>query len=58
MVGKRDLIDAAHFHSAPNDGVGRPLKAGKEIVAGMVVAALECYLGEDAALSGLDTHVQ
>ena len=36
MVGKRDLIDAAHFHSAPNEGVGRPLKAGKEIVAGVI----------------------
>lgn len=46
MVGRRDLVAAAAFHTAPNYGVARPMKAGKEIVAGLV-KALELYLEED-----------
>ena len=46
IVGKKEYIDAIYFNSAPNDGVGRPLKAGKEIVAGLG-AAIESYLEED-----------
>ncbi len=47
MVGREDLINLAVLQSAPHEHViGRPLKAGKEIVAGMV-AAVEAYLAED-----------
>jgi L-seryl-tRNA(Ser) seleniumtransferase len=47
MVGRQDLIASALQQTAPHEHViGRPLKAGKEIVAGMV-AAVEAYLGED-----------
>ncbi len=47
MVGREDLIAAARVQSAPHEHViGRPMKAGKEIVAGML-AAVEAYLAED-----------
>jgi len=46
IVGKKELVEAAAFNGAPNYGVGRPMKASKEIVAGLV-AALECYLEEN-----------
>ncbi|MCJ7700841.1 MAG: hypothetical protein MUO62_04610 [Anaerolineales bacterium] len=47
MVGQRDWIASALRQSAPHeDVIGRPLKAGKEIVAGML-AAVELYLAED-----------
>jgi L-seryl-tRNA(Ser) seleniumtransferase len=47
LVGRSDLINLAMQQSAPHEHViGRPLKAGKEIVAGMVTA-VELYLEED-----------
>jgi L-seryl-tRNA(Ser) seleniumtransferase len=48
LVGRKDLLEAAHFNGAPHYGVGRPMKASKELVVGFV-AALECYLAEDEA---------
>ena len=49
MLGRTDLIASALVQSAPHEHViGRPLKAGKEIVAGML-AAIETYLAEDEA---------
>jgi len=46
VVGTKTLIDAARYNGAPNYGVGRPTKAGKENVMGLL-AALEAYLDED-----------
>jgi L-seryl-tRNA(Ser) seleniumtransferase len=46
LVGKASLIEAARFNGAPFYGAGRPVKAGKENIAGFV-AALEAYLEED-----------
>lgn len=46
VVGSRELIDAARFNGAPNYGVARPAKAGKENIIGFL-AALEEYLDED-----------
>jgi len=47
MVGRHDLIHLVIQQSAPHEHViGRPLKAGKEIVAGMI-KAVEMYLAED-----------
>jgi L-seryl-tRNA(Ser) seleniumtransferase len=46
VVGDKTLIDAARYNGAPNYGVGRPTKAGKENVMGFL-AALEDYLAED-----------
>jgi len=47
MVGRADLIASAMTQTAPHEHVvGRPMKAGKEVVAGMV-RAVELYLEED-----------
>jgi len=46
LVGRKDLVQAADFNGAPHYGVGRPMKASKELVVGFI-AALECYLAED-----------
>jgi len=49
VVGSRRLVDAARYNGAPNYGVGRPAKAGKENVLGFL-AAFEAYLAEDEKL--------
>ena len=46
IVGRKACIEAIHFHSAPNQGIARIAKVGKEAVAGLV-RALEVYLEED-----------
>jgi L-seryl-tRNA(Ser) seleniumtransferase len=47
MVGRSDLIASAMRQSAPHEHViGRPMKAGKGIVIGMLTA-VELYLAED-----------
>ena len=49
IVGRSDLVSLVMRQSAPHEHViGRPLKAGKEVVAGML-AAVELYLAEDEA---------
>jgi L-seryl-tRNA(Ser) seleniumtransferase len=48
LVGNGALVAAARFNGAPFYGAGRPVKAGKENIAGFVVA-LEEYLAEDEA---------
>jgi L-seryl-tRNA(Ser) seleniumtransferase len=50
MVGRADLIRLAMRQTAPHEHViGRPLKAGKEIVAGLLTA-VELYLAEDESI--------
>ena len=46
VVGRRDLIDACALNANPNYSIGRPMKVGKEEIAGMI-AALERYLTQD-----------
>lgn len=46
VVGRRDLVAACAMHGAPNHAVGRPMKVGKEEIAGLV-AAVEHYLSLD-----------
>ena len=46
IVGKKKIVEAALFNGAPNYGVGRPMKASKELIIGFTTA-LECYLAED-----------
>lgn len=41
-----DLVDVSGFHGVPRQGIGRPLKVGKEELVGLLVA-LECFLEED-----------
>lgn len=38
LAGRRDLIEAARLHNAPNDHIGRGMKVGKEEIIALVVA--------------------
>ncbi len=46
LAGRRDLIEAATLHSAPNANLGRGMKVGKEEIMGFLVA-LDRYVGLD-----------
>ena len=46
ICGRRDLIEACALNGAPNHGIGRPMKVGKEEIAGLV-AALKRYVRLD-----------
>jgi uncharacterized pyridoxal phosphate-dependent enzyme len=46
IVGRRGLVGACALNGNPNDGIGRPMKVGKEEMVGLVVA-LERYLQQD-----------
>ena len=48
VCGRKDLIAAVQKMVAPNWGIGRPMKIGKEEVAGLV-AALDEYIQKDHA---------
>lgn len=48
MVGRRDLIEVARAHGAPNPHRGRAMKVGKEEMLGLL-AAVERYLSLDQA---------
>ncbi len=46
VLGRKDLIEAIRMHGAPNQGVGRPMKVGKEEMMGLL-AAVERYIELD-----------
>lgn len=46
IVGRASLIEACRMNGAPNPHIGRPMKVGKEEMAGLL-AAVEHYLSED-----------
>ena len=46
LCGRRDLIRAAALNSNPNHAIGRPMKVGKEEMAGLL-AAVELYFKRD-----------
>jgi D-glucosaminate-6-phosphate ammonia-lyase len=46
VLGRADLIEAIRLHGNPNQGIGRPMKVGKEELMGLL-AALERYLNLD-----------
>lgn len=46
LAGREDLIDAAAMNGSPNHSIGRPAKAAKEDIVGLMVA-LEMYLERD-----------
>ena len=46
IVGRRDLIHACAMNASPNYSIGRPMKVGKEEIAGLITA-LELYLKQD-----------
>jgi len=46
VLGRTDLIEACRLNDNPNFSVGRPMKAGKEEIAGLV-KAVDLYLARD-----------
>jgi L-seryl-tRNA(Ser) seleniumtransferase len=46
ILGRRDLIEACAFNACPRAFIGRPMKAGKEEIVGLM-AAVKWYLGLD-----------
>lgn len=38
ILGRQDLVDACAFHACPRPYVGRPMKAGKEEIVGLLTA--------------------
>lgn len=48
LLGKRALIEAVALNACPNHSVGRPMKAGKEEIIGLLTA-VELYLQRDHA---------
>lgn len=49
VLGKKSLIDLLPALASPNQGIGRPMKVGKEEMAGLL-AAVERYLKLDHAM--------
>ena len=58
VLGRADLIEACRFHGNPNQSVGRPMKVGKEELAGCL-AAVERYVSMDheARMRGFEETV-
>ncbi|MBE3037327.1 MAG: aminotransferase class V-fold PLP-dependent enzyme [Chloroflexi bacterium] len=48
ILGRRDLIEACAFNASPRTYIGRPMKVGKEEIAGLI-AAVRRYLDLDHA---------
>ncbi len=48
VLGRAELVAACAAHAAPNQRMGRPMKVGKEEMAGLL-AAVELYLSQDHA---------
>ena len=48
ILGRRDLIEACAFHACPRPFIGRPMKAGKEEIVGLMTA-VRWYLDLDHA---------
>lgn len=59
VLGKRAIIEACRANGSPNHAIGRPMKVGKEELAGML-AAVEWSLAQDeaAVLAGYEASVQ
>ena len=46
IAGRKDLIEACAANANPHHGIGRPMKVGKEAIAGLVTA-LDRYVKQD-----------
>ncbi len=59
VLGRRDMIENARFHGSPNYSIGRPMKVGKEELAGILTAVgLALQVDEHAQLAGYETTVR
>jgi uncharacterized pyridoxal phosphate-dependent enzyme len=59
VLGKRQIVEACYPNGSPNQGIGRPMKVGKEEMLG-ILAAVEWSLSQDeaAVLAGYEASVQ
>jgi uncharacterized pyridoxal phosphate-dependent enzyme len=59
VLGQREILDGCRVNGAPNHSLGRPMKVGKEEMAGLL-AALEWSLAQDepAMLAQYEASVQ
>lgn len=59
VLGRANLVAACHANGNPNSAIGRPMKVGKEEMAG-VLAAVEWSLAQDetAILAGYEATVR
>ena len=59
VLGRADLVAACHANGNPNSAIGRPMKVGKEEMAG-ILAAVEWSLAQDetAILAGYEATVR
>lgn len=59
VLGRADLIEACRANSSPNQTIGRPMKVGKEELAGLL-AAVEWSLAQDeaAVIDGYERSVR
>lgn len=59
ILGRRSIIEACRANGSPNHAIGRPMKVGKEELAG-ILAAVEWSLAQDepALLAGYEAMVQ
>jgi L-seryl-tRNA(Ser) seleniumtransferase len=61
VVGRREIIEGCRWHGSPNYSIGRPMKVGKEELAGIVAAVELAVAGaadESAVLAGYEATVQ
>ncbi|HYO29249.1 MAG TPA: aminotransferase class V-fold PLP-dependent enzyme, partial [Thermomicrobiales bacterium] len=61
VLGRREIIEGCRWHGSPNYSIGRPMKVGKEELAGIVAAvelAVEAAADEPALLAGYEATVQ
>ena len=49
LMGRKDLVKAAWINGAPHHSYGRPMKVGKEEIAGMLVAVQGWFTRDHAA---------
>lgn len=47
ILGRKDLLQAAFLNAAPHHALGRPMKAGKEEIMGLLAAVEAWVLGRD-----------
>jgi L-seryl-tRNA(Ser) seleniumtransferase len=59
VLGKREIIEGCRANGNPNHSIGRPMKVGKEELAG-ILAAVEWSLNQDeeATIGSYETAVQ
>ena len=59
VLGKREMIENARFHGSPNYSIGRPMKVGKEELAGIVTAVeLALQVDEPALIAQYEQTVR